>query len=509
MPNPARFVPKALHVVPFTSIHRSRLATRHIRPVDASASDASADSLNSLFVMRTLFLLLLLILGLPAVGQQCIRFDEPDLSRMPLLSRTVSIDRRDGIHYTAYANDDELRALEALGYSYTVVPPDLQPKALGMATTLDDMRRWQSYPTYDVYVEMMHDFVLRYPHLCSLDTIGTTVQGRQLLAVHLFNHSTPSLDALPQFFYTSTMHGDELTGYYLLLRLIDTLLAGYETNPLYHSLLNSVDVCINPLANPDGTYLGGNNTVARSQRYNANNVDLNRNFPDPFGTAPFYARQPEVQAMMDYAERNHFLVSANLHGGSEVLNYPWDSFTSFERPHPDEAWWKAVCQRFIDTLRLFSTTLFTDENDSGYIAGGDWYVISNGRQDYMNYYHDCREMTMELSVTKRLPSEQLETYWRMLQRPMVNYIREVLALAPTTPTPATPAASQLTLAPNPTDAWLHLSSADPSQPVRLYDLRGQALLTFPAGTERLDLRSLPSGIYLIRVGDVVRKVVRR
>jgi hypothetical protein len=299
------------------------------------------------------------------------------------------------------------------------------PKALTMATTVDQMANWNRYPTYSVYVDMMQGWAVEFPSLCKLDTIGTSVSGRLILSLEITAH--PDNQNLPEFFYSSTMHGDEITGYVMMLRLIDTLLHGYGNNPQYTSLIESTRICINPLANPDGTYYGGNNSVQASRRYNANGVDLNRNYPNPFGGAK-EALQPENAAMIAYFDRHNFRLSANLHGGSEVMNYPWDCYTSLQNPHPQAEWWKAVCKRFVDTSRTYSSNHFNDVNESGYIAGGDWYVITGGRQDYFNYYYNCLELTMEVSTTKKLSSTQLPTYWNFLQHSLVNYIAEIHSL---------------------------------------------------------------------------------
>ena len=65
--------------------------------------------------------------------------------------------------------------------------------------------------------------------------------------------------AKPEYLYTSTMHGDETVGYILMLHLIRFLVkwlwicsTGSPTS------LNNYQIYINPLANPDGTYAGGN-----------------------------------------------------------------------------------------------------------------------------------------------------------------------------------------------------------------------------------------------------------
>ena len=272
-----------------------------------------------------------------------------------------------------------------------------------------------------------------------------------------------------------------------MLRLIDTLLSGFGRDPKLTSLLSRTEIFINPLANPDGTYIGGNSSVLYSQRYNANDVDLNRNYPDPFGTAPLAPLQPENEAMMNYIAGHRFRLSANLHGGAEVLNYPWDSFTSVERSHPQSAWWREVCKRFVDTLRSVSPDHFRDVSSSGYTAGGDWYVIGNGRQDWVNQQAHCLELTMEVSTDKTLSSNSLRGYWRMLFHPLVNYIAEIHNL-PATGRCAPPSAPQARAYPNPT--------------------RGVVNIVGAAGTTTIDLGSKPAGVYLVPAGAGTVKVVK-
>ena len=300
-------------------------------------------------------------------------------------------------------------------------------KEVSMATTPAEMANWDRYPTYGTYIEMMQQWANTYPTLCRLDTIGTSIRGRLILSMELT--ANPTDTTLPEFFYSSTIHGDEVTGYVMMLRLIDTLLRGYGNNPQYTSLMNNTLICINPLANPDGTYRSGNNSLNRASRSNADGYDLNRNYPNPFGTSK-EPLQPENRAMIAYFDRHNFKLSANLHGGAEVMNYPWDSFTSTQSPHPDRAWWQAVCQRFVDTSRTYNASHFIDTYSCGYTAGGDWYIITGGRQDYVNYYYDCHELTMEISTDKTLSGNQLPTYWNFLQHSLVNYIAEIHTLVP-------------------------------------------------------------------------------
>ena len=365
----------------------------------------------------------------------------------------------------------------------------LATKALTMATTVEEMAEWDRYPTYEVYVAMMQGYVDSFPSLCRLDTIGTSVQGRLILALAITGSADNDL-VRPEMFYSSTMHGDEITGFYLMLRLCDTLLRSYGTSEALTRLLDGTRIYINPLSNPDGTYHGGNSTVGRSWRYNANRVDLNRNYPDPFGTEPLNALQPENEAMIRYVEQHHFLLSANLHGGSEVMNYPWDSFTSRERLNEHSEWWKAVCKRFVDTCRRVDPARFRDVNSQGYINGGDWYVISNGRQDYFN---NCgiRELTMELSSTKSLSVDSLNHYWRCQSQALINYIDEVHGIDTATPPVAAPA-----------------SAAAPRPRVYPNPTRGMVTVETAHGRYTVDLSHRPAGVYIVPVEGVRVKIVK-
>lgn len=380
--------------------------------------------------------------------------------------------------------------------------PEETKATIEMATTTEQMAGWDRYPTYETYVAMMQKWEQQYPTLCRLDTIGYSVRGRLILCMRISPVATDN-QSKPQFFYSSTIHGDEVTGYYFMLHLIDSLLSSYGHNNEITQLVDDVEIYINPLANPDGTYYAGNNTVQGSRRYNANNVDLNRNFPDPFGTPPTSSQQVENTQMINYVAQHHFILSANLHGGAEVMNYPWDSFTTSERPHPDADWWKAVGKRFVDTTRTYNSQRFRDVCSSGVIEGGDWYVIPNGRQDYMNQVHGCHEITMELSTTKTLGTNQLKSYWNAMSHSLINYIREIYNV-PNANLSIQEPRSSIRLYPNPTHGMVHIDCEETLDPV-LIDMHGRSI---PVTGNSIDLSQYPVGIYLLRIGNQTAKIVK-
>jgi hypothetical protein len=116
-------------------------------------------------------------------------------------------------------------------------------------------------------------------------------------------------------------------------------------------------------------------------------------------------------------------VSCNLHTGAEVANYPWDTWAIRSA---DDAWWQEVCRQYADTVHAHAPTgYFTDLND-GITNGYDWYSISGGRQDYMNYFQHDREFTLELSAVKMPDPDSLSGFWDDNYRSLLDYMHQVL-----------------------------------------------------------------------------------
>lgn len=307
-----------------------------------------------------------------------------------------------------------LRAVPALDHS-------------DMAANLAGALTFQKYPTYEQYDSMMHYFADTYPSICRIDTFGTSVEGRLLLALKISDNVEEEEDE-PTFLYTSTMHGDELVGYVLCLRLADFLLSNYGPNEEVNRIINDVELWINPVSNPDGTYYPDNNsTVQASIRNNVNGVNLNRDFPDPKYGEPDDAtgRQPETQHMMAFMKQIRPNLSANIHSGAEVVNYPWDHKNPW---HPDHNWFILISREYAEVARSVNSSymLFADDSIgiTGITNGFDWYDILGGRQDYVTYYLHGRELTLELSYIKRLESELLDAHWNYNKWSLVNLVSQ-------------------------------------------------------------------------------------
>ncbi len=218
---------------------------------------------------KTTLFLLISFVSLFTNGQEYyFRFVETDKNVINgTITKIISIDNIKADTVYAYANNKELESFKKFGYKIEFLPaPSISDsKVINMATDITQMSSWDRYPTYEVYRAMMKKFEQDFPSLCKLDSIGTTIEGRKLYVLKISDNVTTN-ELEPEVFYTSTMHGDEVTGFVLMLRLIDYFLNNYSTDSRIKSMVDNMAIYINPNANPDGTYNTSNSTVSGSDR---------------------------------------------------------------------------------------------------------------------------------------------------------------------------------------------------------------------------------------------------
>lgn len=373
-----------------------------------------------------LLLSLLPIISNAQMPEHYFRFPLTNDLDLNVLTKIISLDNvEDGFVY-AYANEEQWIKVKKLGLAIEELPHPSSLYDHEMSST--GPQEWDSYPTYNSYKNMMWQFASEHPDICRLDTIGYSVQSRLLLVLKISDNVNQNEDE-PEFFYTSSIHGDETVGFILTLRLADHLLSLYGQNTVEGiratKLVNSLEIWLNPLANPDGTYrLGGDTSVNFATRNNANNKDLNRNFPDRINDTNniLIGRERETQAMMTFASKRNLTMSANFHGGAAVVNYPWDNGAPSGQYSacPDDAW-------FIVSSKAYSTTnpdLMNGGFTNGITNGCQWYAVFGGRQDWIYWWHGVRETTIELWSIKNPPGSALPQKWNNNKESLLAYMEQ-------------------------------------------------------------------------------------
>ncbi|CAM8945520.1 unnamed protein product [Rhodiola kirilowii] len=261
-------------------------------------------------------------------------------------------------------------------------------------------------------------FGRRCSNISRIYSIGNSVEGVPLWVMEISD--SPGIDEpKPAFKFVGNVHGDEPVGRELLLLLVNWLCDNYLSDPLATFIIQNVHLHILPSMNPDGFSL--------RIRNNANNIDLNRDFPDQFFPMNDEEkwRQPETKAVMKWLKEIPFTASASLHGGALVANYPWDG-TEDKRKYyfscPDDETFRYLASVYSHSHYNMSTS---KEFEGGITNGASWYPIYGGMQDW-NYIHaGCFELTLELSDDKWPSATELPTLWEYNRMSMLNLVASV------------------------------------------------------------------------------------
>ncbi len=228
------------------------------------------------------------------------------------------------------------------------------PVASGTGFRID-----MSYKDPQMVEDLLRGWHERYPDRTRLEQIGTSLQGRPVLALAVGNDLQRAADR-PAVLLDGGIHGDEIMATEFVLDAIQVLLESTDEPRVKRWLNELVTWCV-PLVNPDGLHAfvnlsvragrkNGRDVDRDGQRGILDGVDLNRNYPFQFGQlhkgskpdSRYYrgagpASEPETEAMIRLADREHFVASVSYHMGTLTILAPY-TIDGVENPEPNEAW---------------------------------------------------------------------------------------------------------------------------------------------------------------------------
>jgi len=319
---------------------------------------------------------------------------------------------------------------------------------------------WHQYHNQEKLEESLLRVAKKCENITRLYSIGKSVEGRELLVIEF--STTPGLheSGKPEVKYVGGMHGNEIVGRELLIRLADYLCSEYQAkNPEIQKLINLTNVHLLPAMNPDGFELALRTKPAERGwligRSNAHGVDLNRNFPDLDKIFYYMESQkmgrydhlldlfsdesqnfePEVKAVGEWTLSLPFVMSANLHEGDLVANYPFDASKvegmSDYSKSPDDTTFRHLAQTYAnnhahmaknDHAPCDGTASDNFARQGGITNGAKWYSVSGGMQDFNYLATNSFEITLELSCEKFPAAELLPTYWADNEKALLEFL---------------------------------------------------------------------------------------
>lgn len=326
-----------------------------------------------------------------------------------------NFERREDGSLEIFATEAEAQELRETDFVVEEVlgkpaPPATGGKGLGI------------YHTHATLTSELQNYGAAFPDRCQLFSIGQSVQGRDLWAMKITTEPA-SARGKPRVRLAGSMHGDEPLGAELCLYFIDLLLHGSQTNSRIARIVDTTEIWVIPLLNPDGR--------ESNSRFNAAGYDLNRSFPDGgggglgnalFGPPPVLSgRPPEVAAMMRLATNYVFTLAANFHGGALVVNYPYDDdeLGSVNSPTPDDELFRVVSRAYSsNNPPMWASAAFPQ----GIVNGAAWYTMDGGMQDWYYRYTGCNEVTIEASVDKTPAANLLPQYWEQNKEALLAFV---------------------------------------------------------------------------------------
>ncbi|CAG9862375.1 unnamed protein product [Phyllotreta striolata] len=232
---------------------------------------------------------------------------------------------------------------------------------------------------------------------------------------------------VPNVKLLGNMHGNEAGGREILLHFIENLITLYDKDSRVTWLLKNTRLHIMPTLNPDGFSEASNSCHGSMGREVPSfMVDLNRNFPDFFHPNPELVHAEETIAVMNWMDKTKFILSAALHEGDMVANYPYDAinpngFGAYLTPDDDV--FKYLARVYADNHPVMHASKGCSnagkDFKNGITNGADWYQFDGGMGDYNYNFHGCMEVTLELSCCK-YPSN-LTKLWSENEKSLLMY----------------------------------------------------------------------------------------
>lgn len=284
----------------------------------------------------------------------------------------------------------------------------------------------QGYHTYRSMTEELKATAAKHPSICQLVDIGDSwektrgLSDRDIWALRI---TGPGSGEKPSILFDANHHGREIATTELTLKLISYLTSGYEKDPVVKDWVDSREIWIVPMNNPDGHVRAEKGLDWRKNADSTLNddvsflpygmgVDLNRNYPFHWGEAasddpsaptfqgPSAFSEPETQAIRELFKQKKFKVSLFLHSYSNLVLYPW-GYTADSSKDDD---------RFAEVARKMASF-----NHYEAMPESQLYLNSGGSDDWA--YGEMGALSLSVELGSRSdgfdpPSATLERFWK-------------------------------------------------------------------------------------------------
>ncbi|MEV1328350.1 M14 family zinc carboxypeptidase [Micromonospora costi] len=305
------------------------------------------------------------------------------------------------------ATSAEAAAIARLGFRLErVAAPPAAPEGAGDVGTLAFPPADSNYHDYAELTAVVNQVVADHPSIARKLSIGSSYQGRDLMAVKISDNVATDENE-PEILFNAQQHAREHLTVEMAIYLLNLFTDGYGSDSRITNLVNGREIWIVPTVNPDGSEYDIATGSYRSWRKNrqpnsgSSNVgtDLNRNWGYQWGCCggssgstssetyrgPSAFSAPETQALRDFVNSRvvggvqQIKANIDFHTYSQLVLWPF-GYTTANTP----TGMSADQYNTFATIgqQMAATNGYTPEQSSDlYIADGtsiDWMWAAHG-----------------------------------------------------------------------------------------------------------------------------------
>ncbi|XP_066502656.1 carboxypeptidase D, b isoform X2 [Hoplias malabaricus] len=265
------------------------------------------------------------------------------------------------------------------------------------------------YRNYRERSEFLQELALSFPHITRLYSLGHSWEFRTIWALEITGSPESPRSTDPKIRYMAGLHGNAAAGPELLLEFAVVLCINYGGNPTITKLIDRSRIVIVPCVNPDGRELAQEGMCfSTAGLTNAHGVDLDTDFL--YGNLSV---QPETHAVMDLMQREGFLLSINLEGGSLLVTYPYDRTV---KPAQNEETLKYLAAVYTNNHPRMHFGYPGCQNGpesvpGGILRGAEFSLHSGSMKDFSMDVSLCPEITVYTACCLYPSTQQLLLLW--------------------------------------------------------------------------------------------------
>ncbi len=313
------------------------------------------------------------------------------------------------------ATSAEAKAIVALGFKLEAVPaPPSRGATTGDAGTFDFPPADSAYHNYAELVTEVNQLVAKYPSIARKISIGTSYQGRDLIAVKISDNVGVDENE-PEILFNSQQHAREHLTVEMAIYLMHLFTDNYATDSRIRNIVNGREIWIVPTVNPDGSEYDIATGAYRSWRKNRQpnsgssyvGTDLNRNWGFKWGCCggsssstssdtyrgPSAFSAPETAALRNFVNsrvvggKQQIKANIDFHTYSQLVLWPYGYTTADTAAGlnaDQEATFRTIGRQ------MAATNGYTPEQSS------DLYITDGSSIDWMWAQHGIWAYTFEM-----------------------------------------------------------------------------------------------------------------